>query len=176
MQTALDNKADPKPYWNPYLAGVALGGTLLASYLTLGAGLGASAGIARIAAFCERTVFPVHISTQEYFGAWGTQPLNYYLVFMFVGTFFGGLLSAVLGRRVRLQIERGAKATRRQRLLLALTGGVLAGFSSRLAQGCTSGQALSGSATLLSGSLVFLVCIFAGGYATAWFVRSQWHD
>jgi hypothetical protein len=53
---------------------------------------------------------------------------------------------------------------------------VLAGFASRLAQGCTSGQALSGSALLLSGSLVFLLCVFAGGYAAAWFVRRQWHD
>ena len=40
----------PKPYMNPYLAGVLLGLTLLASYLILGAGLGASGGIARIAA------------------------------------------------------------------------------------------------------------------------------
>jgi hypothetical protein len=29
---------------------------------------------------------------------------------------------------------------------------------------------------LLSGSLVFLICVFAGGYAAAWFVRRQWHD
>ena len=29
---------------------------------------------------------------------------------------------------------------------------------------------------LLTGSLVFLVCIFAGGYAAAWFVRRQWDD
>jgi hypothetical protein len=53
---------------------------------------------------------------------------------------------------------------------------VIVGFASRLARGCTSGQALSGGALLLSGSLVFLVCLFASGYAAAWFVRKQWHD
>jgi hypothetical protein len=29
---------------------------------------------------------------------------------------------------------------------------------------------------LLSGSLAFMMCVFAGGYAAAWFVRRQWHD
>jgi len=50
------------------------------------------------------------------------------------------------------------------------------GYASRLAQGCTSGQALSGGAMLLTGSFVFLVCLFAAGYAVAYFVRGQWDD
>ena len=32
-----------KPYWNPYIAGVVLGLTLLATFLIAGQGLGASA-------------------------------------------------------------------------------------------------------------------------------------
>ena len=172
----MNESAKPRPYRNPYLAGVILGLTLLASYLVLGAGLGASSGIARIAASLEGGLAPSHVSSSEYFGAWGEQPLNYYLVFMFLGVFLGGLFSAMLSRRTGIQVERGKRASRKLRLGLALAGGVLAGFASRLAQGCTSGQALSGSALLLSGSLVFLVCVFAGGYAAAWFVRRQWHD
>jgi uncharacterized membrane protein YedE/YeeE len=161
---------------NPYLAGVILGLTLLASYLVLGAGLGASAGIARIAAYAESTLAPSHVAGSPYFGAWGKDPLHYYLVFMLLGVFVGGLVSAGIARRVKFQVERGRQASVKYRLVLALAGGVLAGFASRLAQGCTSGQALSGSAMLLSGSLVFLVCVFAGGYGAAWFVRRQWHD
>ena len=57
-----------------------------------------------------------------------------------------------------------------------LAGGLLVGFSSRLAQGCTSGQALTGGAMLLSGSLAFMVALFASGYATARLFRGQWHD
>jgi hypothetical protein len=57
-----------------------------------------------------------------------------------------------------------------------VAGGVLVGYASRLAAGCTSGQALSGGAMLLSGSLAFMVSVFAGGYAAAWFVRRQWND
>ncbi len=176
MNETLHTGDDPRPYMNPYLAGVLLGLTLLASYLILGAGLGASGGLARLAAWAEGCLLPNHTRASEYFGAWGGRPLNYYLVFMLAGVFLGGLFSAVLAKRVRFQVERGRKASVGLRIALALAGGVLAGFASRLAQGCTSGQALSGSALLLSGSMVFLLCVFTGGYAAAWFVRRQWHD
>ena len=74
---------------NPYLAGVLLGLVLLASFLILGAGLGASGGLARLSAFAESAVAPEHVRTSEYFGRWGEHPLSYYLVFMLAGTFSG---------------------------------------------------------------------------------------
>ena len=166
----------PKAYMNPYLAGVLLGLTLLASYLVLGAGLGASSAIARTGAFCELALAPARTLASQYFGAWGAQPLRYYLVFMLLGVVCGGLLSAVLADRWAISTERGAKCSSLKRLLFAGVGGVIVGFASRLANGCTSGQALSGSAVLLTGSLLFLVSVFAGGYAAAWFVRRQWND
>ena len=169
----------PAPYWNPYVAGLLLGATLLASFLILGAGLGASAGPARLGAFIEQCALPAHVAASDYFGHWvedGGSLLSYYLVFMFAGVFLGGLFSAILARRVSVGVERGKAFGVWPRLLLALGGGVLVGFASRLANGCTSGQALSGGAMLLNGSLVFMMCVFAGGYATAWFVRRQWHD
>ncbi len=166
----------PRPYSNPYLAGVLLGVVLLLSFITLGAGLGASGGIARVGASLSMCAAATHTLGSEYFGKWGAHPMNYYLVFMFVGTFIGGLFSAEQANRFRLQVERGARTTVGRRLGYALAGGIIAGFASRLAQGCTSGQALSGGALLLTGSMVFLLCLFAGGYATAWFVRRQWND
>ena len=117
---------------------------------------------------------PAHVQDSEYFGSWGNDPLRYYLVYMFAGTLLGGLVSAIVSRRVQPQLERGATAPRGLRILLALVGGVLVGFASRLASGCTSGQALTGGAMLATGSLLFLVSVFAGGYATAYFVRRQW--
>lgn len=171
-----ETKKGPSPYANPYLAGVLLGLVLLASFLTLGAGLGASGGIARVGASASLCVAPAHTLGSAYFGNWGKAPLRYYLVFMLAGIFVGGLVSALLANRVRIQVERGNRASVRLRLGFALLGGVVAGFATRLAQGCTSGQALTGGALLLTGSLVFTVCTFAGGYATAWFVRRQWHD
>ena len=170
----------PKPYWNPYLAGLMLGGALLASFLILGAGLGASAVPIRCGAWLENLVVPGHARASEFFGqkylADGANPLRYYLVFMFVGTFLGGLLSAVIARRMNVCVERGKAFGAVPRLLLALAGGILVGYASALASGCTSGQALTGGALLANGSIVFMLCVFAGGYAAAYFVRRQWHD
>jgi len=177
MPTETDTvQGEPKPYANPYLVGVLLGLVLLASFVILGAGLGASGGIAHIGASLSMSVSAPHTLSSEYFGKWGATPLNYYLVFMFGGTLVGALFSALLANRARIQVERGAASSVSRRLGYALAGGVIVGFASRLARGCTSGQALSGGALLLSGSLVFLVCLFASGYAAAWFVRKQWHD
>jgi len=161
---------------NPYLAGVGLGLTLLASFLLLGAGLGASGGVARLGAWAEMLVAREHVLASDYFGRWGDRPLDYYLVTMLLGTFIGGLVSAAAAGRIRPQMERGRAFPAWGRAALALVGGLLVGFASRLASGCTSGQALSGGAMLLAGSLVFTACVFAGGYAAAWFVRGQWHD
>ncbi len=161
---------------NPYIAGVFLGLTLLASYLILGAGLGASGGIARIGAFLENLAAKSHTMNSTYFGKWGTSPLYYYLVFMFAGILIGSFFSALAGGRVKLALIKGKKTSRTLRIILAVAGGIISGFASRLASGCTSGQALSGGAMLLSGSMVFMFCMFIGGYATAWFVRRQWND
>jgi uncharacterized membrane protein YedE/YeeE len=177
MTTETDNLHNgPKPYANPYLVGVMLGLVLLTSFATLGAGLSASGGIARVGAALSMSVSPAHTLSSEYFGKWGENPLHYYVVFMFVGTIIGGLFSALLAGRARIQVERGAASSVGRRLGYALAGGIIVGFASRLAQGCTSGQGLTGGALLLSGSLVFLVCLFASGYAAAWFVRKQWND
>ena len=163
-------------YMNPYLAGIFLGLVLLASFLILGAGLGASGGLARLGAALEAALAPQHTQASAYFGPWGPNYLSYYLVFMLLGTFLGGLASSVVSRRLHLTVERGQACGVKQRVIYALTGGILVGFASRLAAGCTSGQALSGGAWLFSGSLLFLVSLFAAGYLTAWFFRRQWHD
>jgi uncharacterized membrane protein YedE/YeeE len=171
MQIPINHR---QPYWNPYLAGLLLGATLLASFLVLGAGLGASGGLARVAAFLRGNCCA--LPPDSYFGAWGSSPLSYYLVFMLLGVFVGGGFSAILASREELVVERGSRCPRGARLVLAFLGGILAGFASRLASGCTSGQALTGGALLLTGSLVFLIAVFAGGYLFAWFVRREWND
>jgi uncharacterized membrane protein YedE/YeeE len=48
-----------------------------------------------------------------------------------------------------------------------LLGGFLVGFGSRYAEGCTSGHAIFGLATLQPGSLVAVLGFFAGGLGAA---------
>ena len=167
---------EPAPPWNPYLAGVLLGATLLLSFAVLGAGLGGSAGLARAGAWLSGCCASAHTLASEYFGKWGPSPLRYYLTFMLVGTFFGGLFSALLAHRFRWTLEKGARCSDGGRIAGAVIGGVLVGFASRLANGCTSGQALTGAAMLAFGSLLYMMAVFAGGYAAAPFVRGEWRD
>lgn len=165
----------PRP-WNPYLAGAGLGLTLLLAFAWLGAGLGASGAVARVAAAGAEVVAPEATRANGYFGPWfeGGSPLSNYTLFLALGTLLGGFASAFTAGRVRLGVERGPRISVRARLALALVGGTIVGFASRMAGGCTSGQALTGGALLLPGSWVFLGAVFAAGFLVAPLVRREW--
>ena len=166
----------PKPLWNPYIAGIALGLVLLASFLLFGKGLGASGGVNRLGVFAVNSVAPEHVAETTYLArtAVGGNILENRLVYMIFGVLLGGLVAAYTGGRLRRSVLRGPRISKRSRLALALGGGVLMGFAARLALGCTSGQALSGGALLSVGSWMFMFSIFGGGYMAAWFVKRQW--
>lgn len=167
---------EPRPYWNPYLAGTGLGLTLVLSYVVLGTGLGASGAIARASAAAAHVAAPASVEANAELGGYfeSGSPLRHYLVAMLVGTFLGGLLSAASARRTRLGLERGRRAGAGARVVAAVLGGVLAGFGARLSLGCTSGLALSGGAMLQTGSFVFVGACFAAAFAAAPLVRRLW--
>ncbi|HET8797416.1 MAG TPA: YeeE/YedE thiosulfate transporter family protein [Thermoanaerobaculia bacterium] len=152
------NETEPK-FWNPYLAGIALGLVLLASFLVMGHGLGASGAATRFGQFI--TSGDAHV-------------LDDWLVFEVLGVFLGGLIGAYSAGRLRLGVIRGAGVAVAQRLAFAFGGGLLMGMAARAARGCTSGQALSGGAVMSAGAWIFMLSVFAGGYGLAWFVRRQW--
>ena len=170
--------AGPAAYMNPYVAGVGLGLVLLAAFVVMGRGLGASGAINAFVAWSLHLVAPAHVQSREflaeYLGDGSTHPLKAWLVFEVLGVFAGALLSGLLARRVLVSVERGPRASVALRLGLAFTGGATMAFGAALGRGCTSGQALTGGALLNAGSWAFMMCVFGGAYATAWFVRRQW--
>ena len=97
-----------------------------------------------------------------------------WLVVEIAGVFVGGWASAVLARRFRLTVDRGASVSVRHRLGFAAAGGSLMGVGAVLARGCTSGQALTGGALLSVGSWLFIAGAFAAAYAAAWLMRGEW--
>ena len=166
-----------KNYWNPYLAGLLLGLTLLATFLVAGQGLGASAFPKRVVALAAHDVAPEWAEANPALGHYvedGRNPLKNWLVVEVIGVLLGGIIGAVTAGRLRGKVERGPRIGVRNRLLLAFAGGAIMGIGAGLARGCTSGQALSGGAALATGSWVFMMMFFGGAYATAWFVRRQW--
>lgn len=181
-------KADPKPhdptagpgvgYANPYLAGIGLGLVLLASFVVMGRGLGASGAFSSTVAWVTNLVAPAHAQSNEYFqgylGDGTTHPLKAWLVFEVIGVMAGALLSGLLAGRVHATVEKGPRVSTGVRLACAFAGGMLMAFGAHLARGCTSGQALTGGALLNVGSWAFMIMVFVGGYAVAWFMRWQW--
>ena len=167
---------EAKKYWNPYLAGALLGLTLLAAFLVSGGGLGASAAPKRLIALGALTVAPEWTAENPALGGYAGagNPLRNWLVIEVVGVLLGGFIAALSAGRFRTTVEKGPRISVRGRLRYALAGGIIMGFAAALGRGCTSGQALSGGALLATGSWVYMLMVFAGGYATAWFVRRQW--
>lgn len=166
-----------KPYWNPYAAGVLLGLTLLATFLIAGQGLGASALPKRTLALVTHEVAPAWTEANPTLNRYvegGANPLRDWLVIEVVGVLLGGFGGALLAGRFKPGVDKGPRISTRGRLGYALAGGVIMGFAAGLARGCTSGQALSGGALLATGSWVFMLMVFGGGYAVAYFVRRQW--
>ena len=166
----------PKPYADPYLAGVGLGLVLLASFVLAGRGLGASGAFATAAAASVHAVAPNAIAGNSYLAdhLTGGGPLRDWLVVEILGVIVGGFVSAVLAGRLALRVERGAHASIGQRLVAALTGGALMGGGAVLARGCTSGQALTGGALLSAGAWVFIGGAFAAAYLVAFVTRRTW--
>ncbi len=164
-------------FWNPYLAGIALGLVLLASFLVMGKGLGASGAANRIGVFVAESVAPAHVAANPNLAATKgdhASVLDDWLVFEVLGVLLGGILGAVTAGRFGAKVIRGIGVSVSSRLAFAFGGGVLMGLAARAARGCTSGQALSGGAVLSVGAWIFMLSVFAGGYAFAWFVRRQW--
>ncbi len=168
----------PAPYMNPYVAGVGLGLVLLASYVIMGRGLGASGALSSFVAWCVDVAAPAHTKGNAFYrgyleGGLG-HPLKEWLVFEVLGVLVGGFVSGHLASRTVRTVEKGPNVSVRTRFVLAFAGGALMGIGAKLARGCTSGQALSGGATLNAGSWAFMMMVFGGAYATAWLVRRQW--
>lgn len=168
----------PKPYWNPYLSGIGLGLVLLTAFVVMGRGLGASGAFSTLLAVGVDKVAPAHAQSnqfyEEYLGDGSKNPLKDWLVFEVLGVFVGGFISGALGRRIKKSTEKGERISVRGRLIFAFIGGGLMGFGAKLARGCTSGQALTGGALLNVGSWAFMMMVFAGAYAAAYFLRRQW--
>jgi uncharacterized membrane protein YedE/YeeE len=169
-------KPSPQRFMNPYAAGVLLGGVLLLTYVVTGRGLGATAGFAAVATWMTGVVAPGHIAASVVHAKYWNDgaPLMNWTLFLLVGAFVGAAISGWQARRFSLSIERGPQVSDGQRLALAFVGGFIAALGAKLAKGCTSGQALTGSSLLNVGSLIFMIAVFVAAFGLARFVRKEW--
>ena len=170
-------RGEPRPYADPYFTGVGLGLVLLATFVIMGRGLGASGAFASVASGVVTAADSSAAATNAYFSSYtgsGTSPWTAWLLFEIVGVVIGGLLSAWWSGRLRVTTESGPRTGTRFRLATAFSGGAIMGFGAVLARGCTSGQALTGGAMLSVGSWLFMLAAFAAAFAIAPMARRLW--
>jgi uncharacterized membrane protein YedE/YeeE len=173
-----EHEMHPQHYWNPYLVGVGLGLVLLASFVVMGRGLGASGALSTVTATAVNSIAPEHTASnpfyESYLGDGESSPLKDWLIFQVLGLIVGGFISGALAGRNKITVEKGPNISIKSRYIFAFIGGSLMGFGAKMALGCTSGQGLTGGSLLSVGGWTFMLMVFAGGYATAYFVRRQW--
>lgn len=166
-------------YINPYLGGALLGLLVLITVYITGRGLGASGAVKDVVVTTAEVVTPTIAKENVYMGPSitdnGHTPLYTWLVFESIGIFIGGLLSGVIfGRVKKFRVEHNPGISSKKRIMYALIGGALFGIGSRFGRGCTSGAALSGSATFSLGGVIVMFAIFGTGYAVARMFRKLW--
>ena len=168
----------PQPYWNPYVAGICLGLVLLAAFVIMGRGLGASGAFSTVVSTGVNAVAPSVGEKNEFFSTYSNQvsenPLKDWYVIEVIGVLIGGFISGFIAHRFKKTVDKGPNISVKGRFTYAFIGGAIMGIGAKLARGCTSGQALTGGAQLNVGSWLFMIFIFIGGYAAAYFVRRQW--
>lgn len=159
------NQAKVTSYMNPLLAGILLGVVLLSTFVVTGHGLGATGFTTRLTAWIGMNLAPVATNANDYLGGMVEEgkPLNAWITWQVIGVALGALLSAILAKRVYVQLDGKKYLGGAKRPLTALVGGILAGFGARVAAGCTSGLGLSGAAVLSLAGFTFLGAFFAVG-------------
>ena len=143
----------------------------------MGKGFGDSGALTRIVAFVMNGIFPVHTEKLIYFKRYlttSTHPLNHWLVFMLIGIAMGGLVSGLKGRRMKKEFLKGPGTTNRRRIITAFIGGFLVTFGARMAGGCITGLAMTGTAMLGVAGWIFFATVLLSGLVTAYFVRREW--
>jgi uncharacterized protein len=172
-----------KQPWPWYIAGPLIGLTVPLLLIIGNKRLGVSSSLRHICAAC----FPANISFFKY--DWKKEAWNLFFV---AGIFIGGVIAATLFKNPeQMQINPKLISELKQYhvndyhslmptdifnwpalltakgLLLTVFGGLLVGFGTRYAGGCTSGHAVMGLSTLQWPSLIATICFMAGGFVMA---------
>jgi len=163
-------------FWSPYIAGAGLGLTLLATFVITGWGLGASSAFSLLTGVGLGKLSPEYANKLTYFSQYLNveSPLLNWVLFEIMGLFLGALVGALLAGNFRLRLDKPVHMSTWTRVLTAFGGGIIIGFASRLARGCTSGVALSGGAQLALAGWVFVIAMFVSGFIGAALFRRLW--
>jgi hypothetical protein len=157
--------------WNPYVVGAGIGVLSWLVFAIVDKPLGVTTALTGLAGACATPFVGADtISANTYFKQHAFK-WDYGMLFL-GGIALGGFLSAVVSKSFRAEAVPAVWRERfgpsvPKRMLGAFLGGILAMFGARLADGCTSGNGISGSLQLAVGGWTFFMTLFAFGILTS---------
>lgn len=148
---------DPWPWW---FSGILIGLMVPALYIVAGKGFGISSSLQHIGSACSPNTGIAYLRDND----WRKNVWN--LVFV-VGIILGGVIANFLLSATPVEYLPASYYSLGGVLRL-LFGGILVGFGTRYAGGCTSGHAITGLSNLNWPSLVATAFFFVGGLTVTW--------
>ena len=158
--------------WSPYAAGIIIGLLQIPAFLLIETALGTSSSYVTVGGLLVSYVDPAILKIDYVARHVATTGKNWWQVALVVGVAIGAFASMKLSGARRQAISPiwaralGSDSPSR-RYAVAFIAGFLMLFGARLADGCTSGHGLSGTAQLAVGSMVAVAAMFTGGIVTA---------
>lgn len=157
---------------SPYLVGGALGLLNTFAFATAKRGLGITTAFESTAALAGRRVAPDAMHVNAYVAQREETPKVDWESLLVAGVLAGSYLASRatsnrMTRAVPPSWSRRFEPSRGKRYAAAFAGGAVMMFGARMAKGCTSGHALTGTAQLALSSWVFSPLMFATAAAVA---------
>ena len=159
--------------WSPYAVGAGIGVLSWLTFLLSDKPLGCSTAFARTSGMIEKLFRGREVEDRPYYRKFA--PVIDWEWMLVLGVFLGALISSLTSGSFELTLQHqrwlahfGESPV--ARMVVALAGGVLMGFGSRWAGGCTSGHGISGTLQMAVSSWIAAICFFAGGIVSAWLI------
>jgi uncharacterized membrane protein YedE/YeeE len=167
MMLSLTSKA-----WSPYVAGIVIGLLQIPAFLMIETALGASSSYVTLGGLLATWIDPSILKIDYVARHVDLTAKNWWQVALVTGIAIGALISMMLSGASRRPVSpiwarALGSASPAFRYAVAFAAGFIMLFGARIADGCTSGHGLSGTAQLAVGSLVAVAAMFAGGITTA---------
>ena len=157
---------------SPYLIGAAIGLLNIAAFAAFHTGIGVSGAYESSAALAARRLAPDAAHVNDYVKARKEPPTVNWESWLVLGTILGGMAAArALGSDDASWGDDHPGAEPIRSPLASAAGGAMLMFGARMADGCTSGHSLSGTAQGAGSSWLFTPLMFGVGSVLARLAR-----
>lgn len=153
--------------WSPYVTGVIIGLLQIPAFLVAGAVFSVSSAYGTLSAVLAFAIDP-DLGRRPLVDHLLNAPQSWWLVGVVLGTGIGAWISVSLSRAVPHDtLPDGRSGAEPISTVRGFLGGFLMLMGARIADGCVTGDGLSGLSQLSAGSLVAVVAMFSGGVIMA---------